>query len=78
MCLWRGEGTVLFCSLRTGWEPASAGKNRGNIVGRKTRIRDKLIEKWRDARLRCKFLEKAGNVKLKEMQDIACAYEAQI
>ena len=39
-------------------------------------IRDQLIEKCRDARLRRKFLEKAGNAKLKEMQDIARAYEA--
>ena len=39
-------------------------------------IRDQLIEKCRDARLRRKFLEKAGNAKLKEMQDMACAYEA--
>ena len=39
-------------------------------------IWDQLIEKCRDARLRRKFLEKAGNAKLKEMQDIARAYEA--
>ena len=39
-------------------------------------IRDQLIEKCRDARLRRKFLENAGNAKLKEMQDMACAYEA--
>ena len=38
-------------------------------------IRDQLIEKCCDARLRRKFLEKAGNAKLKEMQDIAHAYE---
>ena len=35
-------------------------------------IRDQLIEKCRDARLRRKFLEKAGNAKLKEMQDGSC------
>ena len=39
-------------------------------------IRDQLIEKCCDAQLRRKFLEKAGNMKLKEMQDIARAYEA--
>ena len=39
-------------------------------------IRDQLIEKCRDARLRLKFFEKAGNAKLKEMQYIVHAYEA--
>ena len=39
-------------------------------------IRDQLIEKSSDARLRLKFLEKAGNAKLKEMQYIVRAYEA--
>ena len=39
-------------------------------------IQDQLIEKCHDARLRRKFLEKAGDAKLKEMQDVARAYEA--
>ena len=39
-------------------------------------IQDQLLEKCHDARLRRKFLEKAGDAKLKEMQDVARAYEA--
>ena len=39
-------------------------------------IRDQLIEKCRDQRLRRKFLERSGDGKLKDLQDIARAYEA--
>ncbi|KAI0242112.1 hypothetical protein LSAT2_014851, partial [Lamellibrachia satsuma] len=39
-------------------------------------IRDQVIEKCRSMHLRRKFLEKSGNILLKDLQDVARAFEA--